>query len=215
MISALRAASRLASGSSISSRCGCASSARPMATRWRSPPDSVCGRRASRCADAEQFHHLVEPHRSLSRRGAARSADWSRPTCAGTAARPGTPDRCGVAPAAATTPDAVSASTCVVDRDAALVRPQQSGGRRDDRGLAGAGRPEQHRHARRRHLERHVHLHRRKAVAQQNAEAHRPSMAFNRLPIHSDSSSPISASVSDTSDSSAAFASPPGTCSAA
>ena len=49
-----------------------------------------------------------------------------------------------------------------------------------------------------------------KLVAQPDRQAHRPSAAFSRLPTHSDSSSPTSASVSDTSDSSAAFASPPG-----
>ena len=68
-------------------------------------------------------------------------------------------------------------------------------------------------------LERDVHLVSRESGGRQTTrlirQAHRPSAAFSRLPNHSDSSSPISASVSETSDSFAAVASPPGTCSAA
>ena len=51
-ISCLRAWSSAASGSSSSSRRGCVASARAMATRWRSPPESCCGQAvaaASRC----------------------------------------------------------------------------------------------------------------------------------------------------------------------
>ena len=102
-----------------------------------------------------------------------------------------------------------------IDRDAACVGTQQTGRGGNDRGFAGPRRSEQHRHARCRNFKCHVHLRRGKAVTQPERKAHRPSAAFSRLPIHSDSSSPISASVSDTSDSCAAFASPPGTCSAA
>ncbi len=60
-------------------------------------------------------------------------------------------------------------------------------------------------------LERDIHLIEGKRWRSASGKAHRPSSAFNRLPIHSDNNSPISASVSETSDSSAAFASPPGT----
>ena len=39
-------ASRFESGSSIRNTCGCRTIARPIATRWRWPPDSSLGRRS-------------------------------------------------------------------------------------------------------------------------------------------------------------------------
>ncbi|MNL59367.1 hypothetical protein D3C87_1830920 [compost metagenome] len=47
-ISTRSLASRLDSGSSNKNSCGWRARARPMATRWRCPPDSWLGRRSSR-----------------------------------------------------------------------------------------------------------------------------------------------------------------------
>ena len=113
-------------------------------------------------------------------------------------------------------PDARVGQHLAVDLDPARVGPQQAGGGVDDRSICRrpTGRTAPSRPAtapRTRCPSGSTGKRWRSATGQ----AHRPSAAFSRLPIHSDSSSPISASVSDTSDSSAAFASPPGTCSAA
>ena len=77
---------------------GCASSARPIATRCFSPPDSAPGRRASRCADAEQLDDArrARRRRSPSRREpAAVAAGSAAPSDAETAAPPGRRSRCG------------------------------------------------------------------------------------------------------------------------
>ena len=53
-ISDRRGASRLANGSSINNIRGDAKRARPIATRWRSPPDKELGRRFSNGANANR-----------------------------------------------------------------------------------------------------------------------------------------------------------------
>ena len=66
----MRASSSEASGSSISSSRGLASSARPIATRCFSPPDSAAGPAVEQVADAEQLDDRVEVGRSARPRGA-------------------------------------------------------------------------------------------------------------------------------------------------
>ena len=65
-------ASRFESGSSSSSTRGRAASARPSATRWRSPPESSPGRRSSRPSSAERLRGLAHARRDRRLRLAAR-----------------------------------------------------------------------------------------------------------------------------------------------
>ena len=51
-----------------------------------------------------------------------------------------------------------------------------------------------------RQVEPHIHLDRDETVSQRDRQAHLPSAAFSRLASHSDNNSPISASVSETSE---------------
>ena len=166
-------------------------------------------------ADIEQLDHLVESHRHRARRRATQTE--AEIGCHGHVRKqPRILKDKTHASSFRLQPDAGRGvgQHLTIDRDPTLIGAQQSRGSGNDRGLTGTRRPEQHGHTWRRRFERHVHPHRRETMPQPNAQAHRPSIAFSRLAIHSDSSRPISASVSDTSDSSAAFASPPGTCSA-
>ena len=48
-------ASRFESGSSIRKAVGSRTIARPMATRWRCPPESAAGLRSSRCSSPSNF----------------------------------------------------------------------------------------------------------------------------------------------------------------
>ena len=155
-------------------------------------------------ADAQQLHHLVEPYRA--RRCAAHAeAQVGRDRHMREQSR--VLEYQTDAASLRRQPDAGSGigQHLAIDDDAAFVRPQQTRAGDNDGGFARTGWTEQHRDPWCGHLERHVHPHRGETVAQQNAQAHRPSMTFSRLPIHSDSSSPISARVSDTIDNSAAF----------
>ena len=56
-------ASRLESGSSNRKSLGSRTSARPIATRWRWPPESWAGRRASRCSICSVFATLATARR--------------------------------------------------------------------------------------------------------------------------------------------------------
>ena len=143
----MSAVSRLASGSSISSSRGCASSARPIATRWRSPPDSVCGRRASSGRMPSRSTTSSKPIR----RAAARRRPKRRLLVT---------DMCGNSRASWNTrptrrrsggsqmPARGVGQHRLADSDAALRRRQQPGDGGDHAGFAGARRAEQHRHAR-------------------------------------------------------------------
>ncbi len=58
-------ASRFDSGSSMRNACGCRTIARPMATRWRCPPESCAGLRSSRSDEVEQRRDLLDPPSDL------------------------------------------------------------------------------------------------------------------------------------------------------
>src|SRR5947209_2515922 len=102
-----------------------------------------------------------------------------------------------------------------VNLDPAQIRTQQAGHRGDHGRFAGSGWTERDGYARRGDLESDVDPDRGKAMVHGDGEIHRPSVVFSLLAIHSDSSNPTKACVRETIESSAAFASPPGTCSAA
>ena len=109
----MRASSSEASGSSISSRRGLASSARPMATRCFSPPDSRPGPPLQQASDAEQIDDALEivAALGLAARTSVRRAGSGARSDAGTAALPGTRSRSGAGARGTNTPRAVSTST--------------------------------------------------------------------------------------------------------
>ncbi len=79
-----------------------------------------------------------------------------------------------------------------IDLDPAGIGAKQAGGDGDGGGLAGPGRAEQHGDAAGEGTSNAMSIpSRRKAVAQPDRQAHRPSAAFSRLPNHSESSRPM------------------------
>ena len=91
-------ASRLDSGSSNRNTCGSRTMARPMATRWRWPPESSRGLRLEEVVDAEHargFAHAPSRSRPWACRGCAgRRPCCRRRSCADRARSSGTPWRC-------------------------------------------------------------------------------------------------------------------------
>ena len=64
-------ASRLESGSSIRNTCGSRTIARPIATRWRCPPESARGLRSQQAVEAEQLRRPLDARPDLRPREAA------------------------------------------------------------------------------------------------------------------------------------------------
>ena len=135
-------ASRLDSGSSSRNTCGCRTSARPSATRWRWPPDSAAGLRSSSASEFQRLRRLrhARGHRRLvvaaQLRGRRRG---SRPrSCADTAHSSGTPSRCRdpSARTSLTTRSPMRSVPEVIDSSPAIIR--------NKRRLAAARRPDQH-----------------------------------------------------------------------
>ena len=141
----MRPSSSDPSGSSSSSRRGFDNSARPSATRWRSPPESFPGRRSSRGPMSSRsvtrcvLRGIVGEARSC----AGRSRDFAARRDAETAAHPETRSRSGAGAAARGRAADVSSSVSPSSAMTAAVGPQQSCDHVDQRGLAGAGRAEQ------------------------------------------------------------------------
>ena len=191
-----------------------------MATRWRSPPESVAGRRASKMPDAE---HLDDA-RSLMRDG------------------PSAPPREAVAEvlphiemreeariledeaAAAPLGRQVDASRpveedAVTDRDHAVLRNEDARYGREQGGLAGTRGPEEGRDAGRRHLEARIEAEISAAEAnidtKPRLEAHaRPCRRRKRAFSHSLAARPASARPMERAARRAALSSPPGACKA-
>ena len=91
-------ASRLDSGSSNRNTAGWRTMARPIATRWRCPPESSRGERLSRAREFQRLRQRVAPA-PRSRPWAGRGSSGRRPccrtrSCAGTTRSSGTPSRC-------------------------------------------------------------------------------------------------------------------------
>ena len=140
----MRSSSSEPSGSSSSSSRGCDSSARPSATRWRSPPESLPGRRSSR-----------PPISSRSVTRACWAGSVGKPVHAPAVVeilpdiemrkQPRVLEH--IADAAAMRRDVDACGGVVerlaVDGDAAAIGPQQARDHVDQRGLAGAGGAEQ------------------------------------------------------------------------
>ena len=118
----MRSSSSEASGSSISISRGLASSARPIATRCFSPPDSRSGLRSSRWPMPSSSTTWSSDRHSARRaaRTSGHRARFGRPSCAGTAARPGRHSRCGAGVSARRCRVAVSTST----RPSTTTRPR-------------------------------------------------------------------------------------------
>ena len=142
----MRAASSEASGSSINSSRGFAKSARPIATRCFSPPESRPGRRVeqgARCRAARRRRRAAAGAGAARREPAAEQQVLPHASDAGTGGLPETHSRCGGdAPARrrrARCRARPSPSTTMRPRS----RSKQPGDRVDDRGLAGAGAAEQ------------------------------------------------------------------------
>ncbi len=94
----LARASSDARGSSRRRRRGRISSARPMAMRWRSPPDNWPGPARQQMTDAEQVDNAcrIRPHRPAAGHAAPVIEVGAPQSYAETAGLPGTRSRCGV-----------------------------------------------------------------------------------------------------------------------
>ena len=97
-------ASRFESGSSIRNAFGSRTIARPIATRWRCPPESAAGRRSSSFSSPSISATSVDPAARLVLRASCAPSGRSRGSrarsCAGRAHRSGRPSRCRASGAA-------------------------------------------------------------------------------------------------------------------